>query len=144
MNCGPQRTPSSMDELLDNPSLNRRKLFEKFRKPFQEDFEFIDVRDLLINNLLSEDECRHIQEESDPNKQLERLFFLMTYDEKKSLAQFVNSIQNLYYWLCDEIKAYVTHLRDDDLKEFQKCISWIPKTRNVLVHRRELVSILGN
>lgn len=126
----------------DSPQLNRRKLFERFREAFRKDFEFVDVRDDLINNLLTEDECRQIMEESDTDKQLERLFFLLTYNEKKSIAKFVELISPSYYWLSTEIQSYLQYPRDDGLEMFETCIdrSWIPNKRNVLVHRCELVS----
>lgn len=144
MACAPPLNGSTIADLADSPLLNRRNLFEKFRKAFREDFEFIDVRDTVINNLLTEDECRQILEEKDNDKQLERMFFMLTYNEKKSIRKFIDLIKGSYDWLSAEIEAYLKHPRAEDLKIFETCInrSWIPNNRNVLVHRSELVSLL--
>lgn len=128
--------------LADSPQVNRRKLFEHFRETFRQDFEFVDVRDDLIKNLLTEDECRQILDETDADRQLDRLFFLLTYNEKKSLAKFIELIRNSYFWISEGIDNYLQHPRDEGLEIFETCInrSWIPNKRNILVHRCELVS----
>lgn len=146
MTCGPVETPSAMALLLDSPTLNRRKLFEKFRDAFRQDFEFVDIRDELINHLLTENECRQIQDEPTTDRQLERLFFLLTYDEKKSIASFVDLIRQVYRWLSEDIEAYLRDPPEEigSLDMFEKCInrSWMPNKRNVFVHRCELVRSL--
>lgn len=132
---------SQSTDPLDSPTLNRRKFFEYFRKLFLNDFEFIDIRDDLNQLLLTEDECRLILHEPTLNKQLERLFFLLTYNEKKSIRAFVDGIRQVYPWLSTAMDKY--HDRSsEDLDPFEKCIncSWLPNKRNVRVYRCELVS----
>lgn len=132
---------SQSTDPLDSPTLNRRKFFEYFRKLFLNDFEFIDIRDDLNQLLLTEDECRLILHEPTLNKQLERLFFLLTYNEKKSIRAFVDGIRQVYPWLSTAMDKY--HDRSsEDLDAFEKCIncSWLPNKRNVRVYRCELVS----
>lgn len=143
-NCAPLNGNSAMSSLANSPPLNRRRLFEKFRKAFRQDFEFIDVRHDLNNNLLTEDECRQIGEEPDTDKQLERLFFLLTYNEKKSIRKFVELIRNSYYWLSAQIEAYLEKPQAEDPDKYEVCInrSWTPNKRNVFVHRCDLVSDL--
>lgn len=126
---------------LDSPTLNRRKFFENFRILFLNDFEFIDIRDDLHQLLLTEDECRLILNEPTPIEQLERLFFLLTYNEKKSIRAFVDGIRQVYPWLTKAMETYHDP-SSDDLDPFEKCInsSWLPNKRNVRVYRCELVS----
>lgn len=133
---------AALAALADSPQLNRRKLFQRFRETFRQDFEFVDVRDDLIKNLLTEDECRQILSETELDRQLDRLFFLLTYNEKKSLAMFIELIRNYYFWISAEMEAYLRHPRDEGMEIFETCInrSWIPNKRNVLVHRCDLVS----
>lgn len=123
--------------------MDRRKLLERVREAFKKDFEFIDVRHVLTNSLLTDEECRQIMCDEEPEKQLDRLFFLLAYDEKKSIAQFIDLIRSTYSWLSEDMVNYVQHPREEGLEVFEACInrSWIPNKRNALVHRCALVSL---
>lgn len=128
---------------VDFVNVNRRKLFENCLNVFVKDFEFVDVQDdCLCQRLLTEDECHHIMEEPPFQRQIERLFFLLTYDEKKSLETFISVLRPYYRWLGEELLHNIRHPKDDS-PDVLNCVkrSWMPSNRNFLVHRCDLVSV---
>lgn len=131
---------------IDDPQLNRKKFFETFREPFRRDFDFPDVAEALVNhNVLTKSESEEIMNlspEMDGEKQHDRLFFLLTYNEKKSIRKFVDAIRDSYEWLSMAMEAYHPEHSNLVVQLYETCIdrSWIPNKINVHVHRCKFVS----
>lgn len=130
-------------------NVNRKELFLLVRDSFYDDFSFVDVHDQLARRVFTEDECAAILSEPTERDQIDRMFFLLSYDETKSVQEFVDELRRDYAWLSellDQCKHTPPVMRATDTPEldpYKACInaSWMPNNRNFVVHRCNFVSV---
>lgn len=124
--------------------VNRKDLFLLVQDEFNKDFSFIDVKHHLLNHVFSEEECQAILDEETDLEQIEKMFFLLTYNERKPLKDFNDGLKKDYSWLSRSLEEYIKNkaLDHPKLEPYKTCInhSWIPSNRNVFVYRCDFVS----
>lgn len=125
-----------------NQRIDRQLLFDKCLPEFLLDLDFVDIKkDLTDNQYLSEEECQLISNEGSQEEQVERLIFLLVYDQRKSIEGFMEVLARYYLWLAKVVEENLRINAPPD-KEITSCVcrAWMPPKGNVLVHRTDLVS----
>lgn len=126
--------------------LKAQEVLVRYTDDFQKDFDFDDVVDDVRRYVLTDAECTDILSHTQSAaEQIDKLIFVLSTSAHK-LADFINAIEEKYYWLAQRMRsALQDDSKDDELElirqQIQELRSRIPRLEAFNVQRKHYVSV---